>query len=66
MRVNFTKWLKNRVSKDYAKQLISYLDKFVDDVIIKNTDDLIEIIENSTSKKNIILALRKPMSLEKS
>ncbi|MDK2795076.1 MAG: hypothetical protein PWQ58_275 [Archaeoglobaceae archaeon] len=37
---------------------MNYLDKFVNNKIIKSQEDLIEIIENSTSRKNIILALR--------
>ncbi|MDK2877151.1 MAG: hypothetical protein PWQ22_1561, partial [Archaeoglobaceae archaeon] len=37
---------------------MNYLDKFVNSKIIESQEDLIEIIENSTSRKNIILALR--------
>jgi len=58
IRENFIKWLKNRTSEDYTRQLIRYLDRFVRDIPIQNSEEIIRIIESSTSKKNIILALR--------
>ena len=58
LRNNFIKWLKNRTSEDYTRQLVRYLDRFVGNTIIQNSEDIIEIVENSTSRKNIILALR--------
>ncbi len=50
--------MENRTSKDYAHQMVRYLDRFVKNRTIKHPDDLIEVIEKSTSKKNMILALR--------
>jgi len=57
LRGNFVKWLNSRVSKDYARQLITYLDRFVGESI-RGSEDVIEILERSTSKKNMVLGLR--------
>ena len=58
IREDFMKWLRMRTSEDYTKQLVGYLDRFVKNRVIKDPKDLIDIIEKSTSKKNMILALR--------
>jgi len=57
VRDSFTKWMLNKTSEDYARKMISYLDRFANQ-IIKDSEDLVEIIKRSTSRKNMILALR--------
>jgi len=57
VRDSFTKWMLNKTSEDYARKMIGYLDRFANQ-IIKDSEDLFDIIEKSSSKKNIILALR--------
>ena len=53
---NFEKWIKNRVCEKHAQNILSYLNRFCDE--IRDIGDVIRIVDSSTSRKNMVIALR--------
>jgi intergrase/recombinase len=49
VKEDFEKWIHNRIGKDTAKSYVSYLDRYLTDVVIEDLDDLVDI--SSTVKK---------------
>ena len=58
IREDFIKWMLGKTSKEYTKQLIRYLDKYLGDRTISGPKDVLEVLSRTTGKKHTILALR--------
>ncbi len=58
IRENFVRWIKNRVSNDHAKTMISYLDRYLTDRKIKSREDILYLVNSASSRKKIVVALR--------
>ncbi len=58
-RDEFIRWIHNKgLSERYAKNTISYLDKYLMGVEITSPLDVSQIRENATSKKSVTVAIR--------
>ena len=51
-RNQFKSWLKGRVSEKYAKDLISYLDRYLNGKIIKNPHELVDLLNKVKNGKD--------------
>jgi len=58
IRDDFSRWLYSRVIPRYAKNLISYLDRYLSGKIITSPVEISRIRDNASSKKQITIAIR--------
>ncbi|MCD6370746.1 MAG: hypothetical protein J7L63_04560, partial [Thermoplasmata archaeon] len=58
IRDEFSRWIHSRVSKEHARKVISYLDRFAGERPISTPKDVFEIKSRATSQKYIVVALR--------